>query len=279
MELELGLKIIKNLDDVCTDFRFAKDRGGTIFVSNETEVMFILTANLRGYRMENIKIDINDDATLITISGEKLVQEMVMEGLILHKKEIEMKRFTKVFQIPSGVILDQVNARFNEIDSTLTIYMPKLNKGIIGGGIQEVKDDKIKETQDRQKPNVVEKVDEVVEKAMPSSENWKKDEEEVSTRREKKEEKCKRVENEDKIEEIQEKGETSYGDRLEKEEEDCEGEEKGENNDGNRESDQNESERSDNKCSMLFSPCFFIGGAFIVSLVVSVCSFVRSKRK
>ncbi|KAL9234164.1 hypothetical protein vseg_009063 [Gypsophila vaccaria] len=273
MELELGLRITKNIDDVCTDFRLAKDRGGTIFVSNETEDMFILTANLRGYIMENIKIDINEDATLITISGEKHVQERVMKGLIMHKMEFEIKRFTKVFQIPRSVVLDRIRAKFNEIDSTLTIYMPKLKKGIIGGGIQEVKDDKIEGSLDKQRSGDVKDADEVLGKAVPSSEDWKRGEEEVLTRREIQEEECNSTkDDDDKIEEIHETGETSNNYRYEKEGDDCEGEEKSGTNEGDRVTD------DQNKCSMFLSPCFFIGGAFIVSLVVLVCKFVRLKR-
>lgn len=50
MELELGLKITQTQDDISStaDFRIAKDGGGIVFLSRETENMFILTAHLRG---------------------------------------------------------------------------------------------------------------------------------------------------------------------------------------------------------------------------------------
>ncbi|KAH9620326.1 hypothetical protein KSS87_001149, partial [Heliosperma pusillum] len=152
MELEVGLKITKNIDETCTDFRLSKDRGGIVFVSTETDTMFIQTAHLRGYRWESIKIDINDDA-ILTITGEKPVQEMLMGGVTIHKKEMVIKKFSKGFQIPNGVILDRVKANFNEFDSTLTIYMPKFKKGIVGGNIQEIKEEIIKGSQDKQLSN------------------------------------------------------------------------------------------------------------------------------
>lgn len=78
--------------------------------------------------MEDIKIDINEDGTLISISCEnnsKAVQEKEM--VMMHNKEPNL---IKVFKIPQGVSLDGIKANFNDDESTLTIYMPKLNKGI-----------------------------------------------------------------------------------------------------------------------------------------------------
>lgn len=50
MELELGLKITKFVDDcTSTSLNISKDRGGTLFLSRETDTMFILTAHLKGY--------------------------------------------------------------------------------------------------------------------------------------------------------------------------------------------------------------------------------------
>lgn len=49
MEVELGLKLTKCVDEfTSTDLHIAKDRTGPLFVSNETETMFILTAHLKG---------------------------------------------------------------------------------------------------------------------------------------------------------------------------------------------------------------------------------------
>lgn len=51
MELELGLKITKTRNDLTSttaNFQLAKDASGPVFISKETEAMFILTAHLKG---------------------------------------------------------------------------------------------------------------------------------------------------------------------------------------------------------------------------------------
>ena len=51
MEVELGLKITRTRDETTSisDFQFAKDRAGPLFLSKETDGMFILTAHLKGF--------------------------------------------------------------------------------------------------------------------------------------------------------------------------------------------------------------------------------------
>ncbi|KAK2404389.1 centromere-associated protein E [Trifolium repens] len=90
MEVELGLKITRTIDDTTSisDFQFAKDRAGPVFLSKETDSTFTLTALLKGYKKENIDININKDGTKLSVSGEKEVQEMQM---IPFKKELKIK--------------------------------------------------------------------------------------------------------------------------------------------------------------------------------------------
>ncbi|PIN02927.1 hypothetical protein CDL12_24557 [Handroanthus impetiginosus] len=140
MELELGLKLNRVADEFNSDFQIGIDRSGPVFMSRETDTMFVLTAHLKGYRRRNIKIDINEDGTLIVISGEKQVKETVMVGWQVYKKDAEIKGFKKVFRIPDGVILDKIKAKFNEDESMLTITMPKKVKGICGTSIEEIKE-------------------------------------------------------------------------------------------------------------------------------------------
>ena len=66
-----------------------------------------------------------------------------MSRWMVQKKEVELKGFVRAFQIPSGVVLDKIKAKFNEQESILTILMPKLAKGIRGGGIEEVNEEKV----------------------------------------------------------------------------------------------------------------------------------------
>ncbi|KAF3974584.1 hypothetical protein CMV_002089 [Castanea mollissima] len=145
MELELGLKITQTRGDLTstTDFRIAKDRAGPVFLSRENDTMFILTAHLKGFKREKIDIKINEDGTRIVVSGEKPVQEMVMIGWVVYKKRVEVRGFRKVFKIPEGVVLDQIKAKFNEEESSLTIVMPKLKKGTHGVGIEEVQEEEV----------------------------------------------------------------------------------------------------------------------------------------
>lgn len=109
-----------------------------MFLSTETDSMFILTVHLRGFQKKNINIEINEDGSLIMISGEKEVQETVVIGWRLHRKEKEIRVFKKAFKIPDGVILDRVRAKFDEDESILTISMPKKEKGIRGFSVEEV---------------------------------------------------------------------------------------------------------------------------------------------
>ncbi|EYU36841.1 hypothetical protein MIMGU_mgv11b0192771mg, partial [Erythranthe guttata] len=101
MEMELGLKFTRVADEFTSDFQLMKDRAGPLFLSRETDSMFILTAHLKG---------------------------------------TETKVFKKVFKIPDGVFLDKIKAKFNEDESTLTITMPKKVKGIRGTHIEEIKE-------------------------------------------------------------------------------------------------------------------------------------------
>ncbi|XP_057974104.1 uncharacterized protein LOC131162024 [Malania oleifera] len=143
MEFELGLRISRTPDDnASTHLRIANDGAGhDLFLSRETQTMFILTAHLKGFRRESIEIKINEDGSQIEISGEKPdVQETVKLGRKMYKKEVEMMRkFRKVFGIPEGVNLDRIKAKFNDEEATLTILMPKLARGGIRGvGIKEM---------------------------------------------------------------------------------------------------------------------------------------------
>ncbi|KAL3592563.1 hypothetical protein D5086_011203 [Populus alba] len=188
MELELGLKITHARDDITsfTGLRVAKDHAGPLFLSRETETVFNLIAYLTGFRKENIDIKISEDGNQITISGKKPVQELVLIGWIMHKKEVELRAFSKAFRIPHGVVLDKIKAKFSDQDLTLTITLPKLENGIRGVGVEEVKEEEVDKgrgeatqiTADRapegesREPEMkkVEEIDQVVQKEMNTRE-------------------------------------------------------------------------------------------------------------
>ncbi|XP_058779068.1 uncharacterized protein LOC131653049 [Vicia villosa] len=141
MELELGLKITKTKDDIdsISEFQLMKDVE-PVFHSRENNTMFILTANLKGYKRNNIDIKISKDGSKISISGKKPIQEMVMMGWVMQRKVVDVKGFNKVFKIPHGVNLDKIKANYNEEEWMMSIVMPKLVKGICGLKIEEFKE-------------------------------------------------------------------------------------------------------------------------------------------
>ncbi|KAL8199979.1 hypothetical protein R6Q57_013547 [Mikania cordata] len=111
------------------------------FNTDQTDSMFILTFNIQkgGYRRKDINIEINEDGSRITISGEN-----------------PNSSFHKTFIIPEGVVLDKIKARFDQQQSRLTIRMPKLVKGMMNGiGIQEFKEPHVP---DQQSHNVDEEI-------------------------------------------------------------------------------------------------------------------------
>ncbi|KAK2420647.1 centromere-associated protein E [Trifolium repens] len=154
MELELGLKITKTRDDIdsISEYQFMKDTG-PVFKSRETNTMFILTAHLKGFKRNNIDINISKDGNKISIRGNKPIQEMVMMGWVMQRKVVDVKGFNKVFKIPYGVNLDKIKANYNEEEWMLNIVMPKLVKGILGLKIEETKEQEFDKGRTKQGTN------------------------------------------------------------------------------------------------------------------------------
>ncbi|KAI9078655.1 hypothetical protein K1719_039404 [Acacia pycnantha] len=134
MELGLDLKITKTRHDTSTsivsDFHFAQDStAGHAFFSKEADTKFILKAHLRGYKRRNIEIKISEDGRELWVRGEKTVKEMTIMPLKMKKLEkeemIKMREFKKIFEIPAGVFLDGIKAKYDEDEWILTIVMPK----------------------------------------------------------------------------------------------------------------------------------------------------------
>ncbi|KAI3820338.1 hypothetical protein L1987_07884 [Smallanthus sonchifolius] len=148
MALKFDTKLMKVADEFA-DFDLLKPKAQPRphFHTQETEFMFILTIQLKGYTHTNIKVERNEDGSRITISGQKPFQDMIMVGGKVVQKDIEMRGFRKSFKVPQGVALDQVNARFNEDDSELVIQMPKATKGLVGAQIEELKTEEIRAEQ------------------------------------------------------------------------------------------------------------------------------------
>ncbi|RVW48965.1 hypothetical protein CK203_095648 [Vitis vinifera] len=144
MEIELGLKVSRpSHDAISASLRITKD--GPILFS----CIWKLTRCSSSLPISKVisegetQISIDEGGTQIAISGEKVITQMMTVGWIAHKREVEVRRFRKVFRIPDGVVLDGINASFNEEESVLKILMPKSVKGISGVKMEEVKEEGI----------------------------------------------------------------------------------------------------------------------------------------
>ncbi|KAI3689356.1 hypothetical protein L2E82_47311 [Cichorium intybus] len=140
MALNFDTNLMKIADEFSEfDLLKPKDRPGSHFRTQETDSVFILSVQLEGYKRTDIKVMKNKDGSIITICGEKPVQDMLMVGGKVIKKDIKIQRFGISFKVPQGVVLDKAKARFNEDVSGLIIRMPKATKGFMGMRIEELK--------------------------------------------------------------------------------------------------------------------------------------------
>ncbi|XP_019250767.1 PREDICTED: uncharacterized protein LOC109229692 isoform X2 [Nicotiana attenuata] len=296
MNPELQSRVTRVADEFASTefFQFPKDRAGPLFQSAETNTMFILTAHLKGYTRGNIKIDINVERKMMVITCEKPVQETVMVGWTVIKKDVEIRKFTKAFRIPNGAILDQIMTNFYEEESVLTITMPKREKGIVGIGIQEVKEPElVKEmpqkpleekalaeqvSQEREMqfpgfPSNIQKVDEDVKKHGAKDEVPR-----METEMPKVEQKSQKIDN--MVEETRETHSNQIGDdKLEskclKDDRVCE---KANGIQEEEKTGEEDEEKLPQRRSKMFVPVV-AGSAVILSLVVFAIHFMRNKNR
>ena len=112
-----------------------------------------------GYQKEKLKIDIDEDGTQIAVSGEKQASGSQPRRFIFRTTS-QVTKFRKVFWIPDAVVVDQIHARFNDKESLLWVFMPKLVKGGRGAAIEEVKQEAIGKGGHRRTRTVPDKVPE-----------------------------------------------------------------------------------------------------------------------
>lgn len=87
-----------------------------------------------GFRRDQVRIEINDLGNQIAVSGEGHRGEkwpLDVDSTTTSVRGPKLQQFKKVFQIPDGVILDDINARYNEEEAYLSIFMPKSRKGAL----------------------------------------------------------------------------------------------------------------------------------------------------
>ena len=209
-----------------------------------------------GYRKEHVDIDISEDRTRISIGLQKQAQEDVKSGRSMKKK--------KVFRIPDGVDLSRIKAKFNELESILRIEMPKLEKGVVGVRVEEVKEEEAdkkdgeevkKEGADIETPQIAQAVsDEVPEKDG---------------------EKMKGVENpreirDSKHEEVKKK---------KKEVDERERSEKGKGKDVGGKSTPEKKPAAIEKSNLLRTPLIIVGSALLVSIVLLAINRIRNRKR
>ncbi len=86
----------------------------------EEEKEYIITAEVPGFKKDDINIEIRND--VMTISSEhKEEKEEKKEGYIY--KERSHRAFSRSFRIPEGVTAEEVSAKLE--DGILTIHIPK----------------------------------------------------------------------------------------------------------------------------------------------------------
>ncbi len=86
----------------------------------EEESEFVLTAEVPGFKKEDINIEIRDDT--LTISSEhKEETEETKEGYIY--KERSHRSFTRSLRIPENISAEEIEAKLE--DGLLTLHIPK----------------------------------------------------------------------------------------------------------------------------------------------------------
>lgn len=89
----------------------------------ETETAFIVTADLPGFRKEDIALEI--ESGVLTIKGETKTEkeEESADGPKYHRRERRIESVTRSISLPEGVLEDKVTADLK--DGVLTVTLPK----------------------------------------------------------------------------------------------------------------------------------------------------------
>lgn len=89
----------------------------------ETDKALTLTADLPGVEEKDIALTVTDN--VLTLSGERKSES---EGSDRNYRVVERShgRFTRSFQLPDGVEVDQITARFDK--GVLTVVLPKAER-------------------------------------------------------------------------------------------------------------------------------------------------------
>jgi HSP20 family protein len=86
----------------------------------ETEQEFLVTAELPGMQKKDIKISFENN--YLTLSGEKKESKVSKESNF-YRKERSYGRFSRSIPVPSGVMLDKIEAEYEQ--GVLKVKIPK----------------------------------------------------------------------------------------------------------------------------------------------------------
>ena len=122
-------------DDFFNDSLFFKSNFRNEFTPNadiaETDISFEFSFDLPGVKKSDLSIEMNNGN--ITISGERKMENN-KNGKNYHSLESSYGKFSRSFELPTGINENKINAKF--IDGILNISIPKDEKKIVKNTIQ-----------------------------------------------------------------------------------------------------------------------------------------------
>ncbi len=122
-------------DDFFNDSLFFKSNFRNEFTPNvdiaETDKSFEFSFDLPGVKKSDLSIEMNDGN--ITISGERKMENN-KNGKNYHSLESSYGKFSRSFELPTGINENKINAKFT--DGILNISIPKDEKKIVKNTIQ-----------------------------------------------------------------------------------------------------------------------------------------------
>tara|TARA_B100001769_G_scaffold244015_1_gene212941 strand:+ start:269 stop:709 length:441 start_codon:yes stop_codon:yes gene_type:complete len=122
-------------DDFFNDSLFFKSNFRNEFTPNadiaETDKSFEFSFDLPGVKKSDLSIEMNNGN--ITISGERKMENN-KNGKNYHSLESSYGKFSRSFELPTGINENKINAKFT--DGILNISIPKDEKKIVKNTIQ-----------------------------------------------------------------------------------------------------------------------------------------------
>ena len=122
-------------DDFFNDSLFFKSNFKNEFTPNadiaETDKSFEFSFDLPGVKKSDLSIEMNNGN--ITISGERKMENS-KNGKNYHSLESSYGKFSRSFELPTGINENKINAKFT--DGILNISIPKDEKKIVKNTIK-----------------------------------------------------------------------------------------------------------------------------------------------